>query len=313
VVVAVKLEALLPRVAAALVAVGIVLGTALDQRPVRPPTHRGEWRVLEVDLHAHTRFADGFLSPFDLVLQAERRGLDALAITDHNIVFPALVGRAFSRATGGPTILVGEEITTRRYHLHGIGLTERIDASAPLPVVLDAIHRQGAIAIAAHPVRRFWPSFDPLIDRIDGAEVLHPLAYGSAREGWKWHEMVEFYERSRASRGRFTAVGASDYHFGSPLGVCRTLVFARSDRAEDVLEALKAGRTVVRDLQGKMYGDPEMMALLEREPYTPRVQDYGYRGNGILDRVGRVLGLLGVLGIVLFGLRRSVSAGREVG
>jgi len=85
--------------------------------PERPATYRGGYRVLEVDLHAHTRFSDGFLSPFDLVLQARRRGLDALAITEHNILFPAQLGRWFSRLTSGPTILVGEEVTTRRFHV----------------------------------------------------------------------------------------------------------------------------------------------------------------------------------------------------
>jgi hypothetical protein len=118
---------------AGLVAIGIGLGTRLDVIPERPATYRGGCRVLEVDLHAHTRFSDGFLSPFDLVLQARRRGLDALAITDHNILFPAQLGRWFSRRTGGPTILVGEEVTTRRFHVHGVGLTERIHVGDPSP------------------------------------------------------------------------------------------------------------------------------------------------------------------------------------
>ena len=113
---------------AAVVAAATVAGTLLDRAPERPVTTRAGWRVLEVDLHAHTRFADGLLSPFDLVIQARRRGLDALAITDHNILFPARMGRWYSRTFGGPTILLGEEITARDYHVHGVGLTERIDA-----------------------------------------------------------------------------------------------------------------------------------------------------------------------------------------
>src|SRR5262245_48839934 len=88
---------------AAAVALATLIGTAVDEIPPRPPETRAGLRVLEVDLHAHTRFADGFLSPFDLVVQAERRGLDALAITDHNMLFPAQIGRWYSRAIGGPT------------------------------------------------------------------------------------------------------------------------------------------------------------------------------------------------------------------
>jgi hypothetical protein len=239
------------------------------------------------------------------VLQARRRGLDALAITDHNILFPALMGRWFARAFGGPTILVGEEITTRDYHVHAVGLGELVDASAPLDRVIDEAHRQGAIVIAAHPVKRFWPALVPVRSRIDAAEVMHPLAFGGrSGSGWRWEEMRAYYEGSLAEGHRLTAVASSDYHFFSALGVTRTLVFAKSDGESDVLDALRAGKTVVFDLQGRAYGDPELVAALEKEPYTMRPQDYAYRGNGPLDRVARTLGLAALAGLLLFGRRR---------
>lgn len=288
------------------VAVSVVAGTALDAAPSRAPTFRGGYRVLECDFHAHTRFSDGFLSPFDLVLQADRRGLDALAITEHNIIFPGLMGRWFSRLTAGPLILVGEEVTTGGYHLHGIGLTERIHAGDPLRQVIDDIHRQGGVVIAAHPVKRFWENFTPELDRIDAAEVMHPLAYGTGRGSWRWEEMRDFYEQARASGHRLTAIGASDYHFGSPLGVCRTLVFARSETEDGVLDALKEGHTVVFDRQGSAYGDPALIELLHKEPYTFRPQDYGYRGNGRMDQITRALGWLGLLGVILTWRGRAV-------
>ena len=36
------------------------------------------------DLHSHSRFSDGTLSPAELVKLAEERGISALALTDHN-------------------------------------------------------------------------------------------------------------------------------------------------------------------------------------------------------------------------------------
>ena len=291
-------------ISAGLVAAATIVGTIVDDAPDRAPVTRAGLRVLEVDLHAHTRFADGFLSPFDLVIQANRRGLDALAITDHNILFPALMGRFYSRHFGGPTILTGEEITTRDYHVHGVGIEERIDASLPLDKVIDEVHRQGGVMIAAHPVKRFWTALVPARPKFDAAEVMHPIAFGSRDGGWRWSEMREYYEEARAKGQPLTAVASSDYHFFSPLGVTRTLVFAASEKESDVLDALKKGRTVVMDLDGKAYGDPEMVAALEKEPYSMRPQDYGYRGNGWVDRVFRVVGLAGLVGLVLFGKRR---------
>lgn len=41
-------------------------------------------QILRVDLHSHTHFSDGTLSPEDLVKNAKELGLAALAITDHD-------------------------------------------------------------------------------------------------------------------------------------------------------------------------------------------------------------------------------------
>lgn len=296
-------------IALAAVAVATILGTIADEAPARAPETRAGWQVLEVDLHAHTRFADGFLSPFDLVLHARRHSLDVLAITDHNILFPALMGRWFSRQIGGPTILVGEELTTAAYHVHGVGLTERVDASLPLDAAIEAIHAQGGLVIAAHPVKKFWPALVPARGKLDGAEVMHPLVFGGRTNdnGWRWSEMRDYFLDARAASIPLTAVASSDYHFFSPLGVVRTLVFARSAAEADVMEALRAGRTVVYDLQGQAYGDAAMMQALTAEPYTPRPQDYGYRGTGPLDRGARTLGLAALAALLLFGPRRRAQ------
>lgn len=289
---------------ALVVALATVIGTAVDDAPERKITMRAGFRVLEVDLHSHTRFADGFLSPFDLVIQARRRGLDALAITDHNILFPAQMGRFYARLSGGPTILIGEEITARDYHVHGVGLTERVDASLPLERVIDEVHRQGGLVIVAHPVKRFWPTLVPLRGRFDATELMHPIALGDRGGGWSWTEMRQYYEDGLAAGQKLVPVGSSDYHFFSPLGVTRMLVLATSDSEADILDALRVGRTIVYDRDGRGYGDPKMIEALEKEPYSMRDQDYNYRGSGPLDVIARTLGFFALAGLFLFGRRR---------
>ncbi len=85
----------------------------------------------------------------------------------------------------------------------------------------------------------------------------------------------------------------------------RTLVFARRNDEASVLDALHAGRTVVYGIDGKPVGHPEMIALLEREPYVFEDHDYNYRGSSWADRSLRMLGLMGLLGMVLFRPRRE--------
>lgn len=283
---------------------GLVGGTALDARDVPAPERRGEWLVLEGDFHAHTRYSDGFLSPPELVLHARRRGLHVLAVTEHNLVFPAQMARWYARATGAlPVVIVGEEVTSSRYHVHGIGLEHRVVPTREVGPVIDAIHAQGGLVIAAHPTRRFWPTLVPVRDRLDGSEVMHPIAYQAARDGWRWEDLRDYYVGAERAGHRLTAIGASDYHFFSPLGLCRTLVFAREATEASVMEALRAGRTVVHDRSGRAWGDPAMIALLERAPYREGPRDDGYRARNAADRALRVLGFFGLIGML--ALRRK--------
>jgi predicted metal-dependent phosphoesterase TrpH len=83
--------------------------------PARPPGER--W----VDLHAHTRFSDGLLTPEALVDLAVQRGLVALAITDHDTVEGLPGGEAAAR--GRIEFVPGIELSTAfegiEYHLLG--------------------------------------------------------------------------------------------------------------------------------------------------------------------------------------------------
>lgn len=300
--------------AVALLGLGIAGGLAFDGGPPRRVVTRAGYRVLEADFHVHTRISDGFLSPFDVVLHARRNGLDAFAVTEHNIVYPAKMSRWFSRLVGGPTVVVGEEITTDRFHLIALGVEERVSPYGELGPIVDAVHAEGGLAIAAHPVKRFWPSFDAELAKLDGAEVMHPLALtargGREGAGWRWEEMREFTTRAKADGHHLTAIGSSDYHFFNGLGVMRTMVFAKDDSEGAILDALRAHRTVVRDLAGNYYGDDALVADLREHPITEADQDEngaerGYRPKGPLDRLTRVAGWLGMFGMFAFSLRRS--------
>ncbi len=84
-----------------------------------------------VDLHTHTRCSDGALAPAELVALAARKGLSAVAITDHDTV----EGNAEAVAAGknaSIAVVPGVEISTQwtgvTFHLLGLGL----DRTTPL-------------------------------------------------------------------------------------------------------------------------------------------------------------------------------------
>lgn len=304
-----------PRVARLLAAVMIVVATAVGTwsaaavSPARPVEVRAGYRVLQGDFHAHTRFSDGVVSPCDLVLLGRERGLDVIAVTEHNRVFPAFIARACAGFIHDPPIVViGEEITRRDLHLLALGVGRSVDARVPAKDLVAAIHAQGGVAIAAHPTRRFRPAVEPICDDLDGIEVVHPLAYRSSSVIGPWSDIAEL---ARGDCGVDKAMlGNSDYHAGSVLGVVRTYVFVREPTEAGVIEAIRDRRTVTIAPDGSVFGPADLAASLQAEPLAPRPTDYGYGGAGPIDRITRALGLLGlVVLLVLSGGGRRTLAG----
>jgi hypothetical protein len=80
------------------------------------------------DLHLHSRFSDGTWSPEDLVSQARRYGLAALALTDHDTVEGCAPMRA-ACAAAGLEFIPGTELTAQHngdeIHILGYGLEAR--------------------------------------------------------------------------------------------------------------------------------------------------------------------------------------------
>jgi hypothetical protein len=274
-----------------LLGAGVVAGTASDVLPDRVPLRRGGYFILEADLHVHSFLGDGVLWPWDLAIEARRRGLDAIAITNHNQVVAARLGRFIAKRMGTPLVLVGEEITAPDYHLIGVGIDQAVGGNRMATGAIMDVHSQGGAAIAAHPTRRFWPAYDAAAMReLDGAEVAHPLTYSQGSK-----DLREFFAMLWLARGRAAAVGSSDYHAFASLGVCRTYVFAREWTEAAVIEALRQGRTVAFDVEGIAHGEPELVALLGTRigpPHDPPVIRW-------LAIVGRISALLGAAGLLL--------------
>jgi len=268
-----------------LLALAIAVGTIDDAPYTRPSVTLGGYRVLAVDFHVHPfPLSASTLMPWDLVNEARHQGLDAVAITGHNSARTGWIARALASRYGDPTVLVGEEIHGPAYHMLAIGIEKSIDWRLSAAQAIDEIHRQGGVAIAAHPGAAAWPAFaGEAMRTLDASEIVQPLIFGSERFT---RELREFNQL-----GHFTATGSSDYHGLGPIGICRTYVFARDNTAASILEALRAGRTVVYG-PGQIYGDPVLVALASRDPRLPDPQPR----DGWLSVASRVLGLAGLLG-----------------
>lgn len=74
-----------------------------------------------IDLHTHTYYSDGILTPSDNVRAARINGVDILAITDHD----KTSGYEEAKKAGEKLqvkIIAGTEISTDKYHILGLGI-----------------------------------------------------------------------------------------------------------------------------------------------------------------------------------------------
>ena len=121
--------------------------------------------VLRADLHIHTRFShDCVTTPEDLVDRCLYRGLNCIAITDHNTIQGAL----FVKDMAPFTVIVGEEIRTVGGDLIGLFLEDEVPSGL---TALETVHRikdQGGLVSIPHP-------FDGLRSSVISPEALEDV------------------------------------------------------------------------------------------------------------------------------------------
>jgi predicted metal-dependent phosphoesterase TrpH len=198
---------------------------------------------MKLDLHIHTKYSrDGMSSPAKMVRAAKAKGLDGLAITDHNTTRGWEEAITVARQLGLELIL-GEEIKVysgeeKRGEVLALFLQEEIP-KGDFHTVMDRIREQGAIAIMAHP-------FDPyrrFHDAESAAKRVHGLEGFNARSPFSEYnaQAGEF-----ARKHKLVMTAGSDAHTKWEVGNAWTEV--KADTLEDIRKAILKGQTV---LQGK--------------------------------------------------------------
>lgn len=138
-------------------------------------TSQGD-RLIQVELHAHTRFSKDSLVRIPRLLEhCAKIGMDRIAITDHNKIDGALEAKKLAP----DRVIVGEEIATTQGELLGYFMTEWVP---PGLEPLDAIERlkaQGAVISVAHPFDttrgRHWSEEEliAITPHIDAIEIFN--------------------------------------------------------------------------------------------------------------------------------------------
>lgn len=108
------------------------------------------------------------MRPEKILVIAKKRGLDAVAITDHNSILGGLEGRKYQEKYG-VEVIVGSEVKSDAGDIIGLGIEEEIRSRAWKDVI-DEIKGQGGIVVLPHPYRSHH-SVQDLAEAVDLVEV----------------------------------------------------------------------------------------------------------------------------------------------
>jgi len=191
---------------------------------------------LKIDLHVHTCYSkDATTTLKDLILYSRKRGLDGVAITDHDTI----EGAQRAPETDGLILIPGIEVTTASGHILGLNVTAPIPKGLGLDEAVERIHEADGIVIAAHPSAFLKNSLRPGAfgkgARIDAIEVINSSAFPF---------FLSTRTNSRlAFRLKLPQTAGSDSHIPETIGWAYTMIDA-DPNVENIINATKKGLSV---------------------------------------------------------------------
>jgi PHP domain len=208
-----------------------------------------------VNLHMHTRYSDGGGIHQDIAEAALKCGLDALIVTDHNVLVSGFEGY-IRDGKSKVLMLIGQEIhdqdrDPQKNHLLVFGADKELATFADDPqMLINAVRESGGLSFLAHPNDPAAPAFhetdiswaDWSVTHFTGIELwnglselktmvptkLHGLLYAFFPEFIALHPIPATLRKwdELLSSNRVVAIGGSDAHANEMhLGPFRRVIF----------------------------------------------------------------------------------------
>jgi predicted metal-dependent phosphoesterase TrpH len=208
------------------------------------------------ELHAHTTWSDGLLTPRELCDLHGRAGFDVLAVTDHTVrgdgcidagnyaayLAETAAEAVRARALYDLLVIPGLELTyddpdpALAGHVVALGLRAFVGVRDGLEKALRAARAHGAALVAAHP---YEPGEAATASRGTGAFAAEPA---------RWAPLVDRFELFNrdtlfpwVAAAGLPAVACGDFHEPAHLATWKTLLPCRRTEAS-VVAYLRSGR-----------------------------------------------------------------------
>jgi len=207
-----------------------------EEKDRKDSTRDVKSRGRRVDLHCHSvHSGDCNISVSRLVDIAVGRGMDGMALTDHNTVaghreLESLEGNC----EPGFLLIPGCEVSSVDGHILALGVAEAPPRGRSLEETLGTIVDMGGVPVLAHPFRQGNGVTEETIRRAPEGAALECIN-GRSFKG---------YNRRAAALGKEIGrilTGGSDAHSGGEVGRAWTVFPGGVSGMRDVLDALERG------------------------------------------------------------------------
>jgi len=188
--------------------------------------------MIRLDIHVHSKYSyDSISEPEDIVKIAKIKGLQGLAITDHNTIKGGLETKKFE--DNNFIVIIGSEIATTDGEIIGLFLNREIPGNLSMRKTLEEIHEQGGLAIIPHPfdtVRKHAVKFieKKTLELINGIETLNARSKSVINENAQ-----DFANKSRTKK-----FAGSDAHTLIEIGRAGIIVNTLSTAENHIKQAI---------------------------------------------------------------------------
>lgn len=195
------------------------------------------------DLHVHTSRHSpcSTIAPEDAIVAAQERGLDGIALTEHEYRWPLAEIEDLKARAGCPSfpVLAGCEISTqsddrRTGDVLVFGAVELPDKPWALDEICLTVHSQGGIVIAAHPYARLVGMGDDVRSAMVDAIEIANYRYLSAEATRRLEETCRDLQ--------LPAIASSDAHAVENIGSFCVGLDELVLTAEELARVIREGR-----------------------------------------------------------------------
>lgn len=207
------------------------------------------------DLHVHSIHSDGRNTVCEVIMLARNRGLNFIALTDHNTV-----GQNYEldiHSYRDLIIIPGMEVTTFYGHMNVFNIKRYVDfrrrSREDFEKLIEEVHNDGGLISVNHPdlfrepMCRDCPFRYRDVKGFDAIEVWNgPWHILNSESLLWWHHLL-------TEGFRVTAIGGSDYH-GVDLtrvGEPATWIYADKYTIDGILNGIKMGRVYITYTPGE--------------------------------------------------------------